>query len=184
MISHCEAKSIKKLSENRGQLSAPNFLIVPTYACNLKCIYCYEDSYLINQRGLTSDVMQLTNQFTTIDSIVSKSGFHNREIAITLMGGEPLLKTNVRIIETALELSKQRGYKVNVVTNGVDLGCFIDLFVNYFDVLSHIQITLDGSQDVHDKRRIYRDGSGSFDIIWKNIKEAISYLEQAKKRAT
>src|SRR5690625_3567711 len=30
----------------------PNFLVVPSYACNLQCIYCYEQTYMI--KGTTN----------------------------------------------------------------------------------------------------------------------------------
>ena len=37
---------IKEIDENEIN-SAPNFLVIPTYSCNLKCVYCYEQSYNI-----------------------------------------------------------------------------------------------------------------------------------------
>ncbi|WP_373468867.1 radical SAM protein [Acidianus infernus] len=37
--------------------------------------------------------------------------------------------------------------------------------------LTHVQITLDGPKEVHDKRRYFVGGKGSYDIILKNLKE-------------
>ncbi len=45
--------------------------------------------------------------------------------------------------------------------------------VAYKDVLSYIQVTLDGERKIHNKRRVFHDGSGSFDAIWQNIRLAL-----------
>ena len=45
--------------------------------------------------------------------------------------------------------------------------------VAYRDVLSYIQVTLDGERKIHNKRRVFHDGSGSFDAIWQNIRLAL-----------
>ena len=48
-------KFLEKL-DNRIEMleksATPNFLVVPSYACNLHCIYCYEQTYMI--KGTTN----------------------------------------------------------------------------------------------------------------------------------
>lgn len=163
--------------EELEKKATPNFLVVPSYACNLHCIYCYEQTYMI--QGTTKiDPKEMVNlQFDRIDQIMEayerKYGKTEDDIRITIMGGEPLLKCNLDTVSYIFEKAKERGYTVDIVSNGVDLNCYIDLFNKYKDTLDHIQITVDGVKEIHDKRRIFHDGRGSFDLIMNNIKLAI-----------
>ena len=102
-----------------------------------------------------------------------KYGKTNDDIRITIMGGEPLLKCNIKTVEYIFKQAKKREYSIDIVSNGVDLNYYIDLFNEYKDTLNHIQITVDGIKEIHDKRRIFHDGRGSFDLIMKNMKLAI-----------
>ncbi len=158
--------------------SAPNFLIVPTYACNLGCIYCYEQTYVIKKTS-KSPCELVDIQYEHIDRIVeefrSSTGKINEEICITIMGGEPLLKNNVEVIEYIFAAAQLRAYTVDIVTNGVDLDSYIDMFLKFKSTFKHIQITVDGIKEIHDTRRIFRNGSGSFDLIFSNMKLALNH---------
>ena len=157
--------------------STPNFLIIPTYACNLSCIYCYEQTYMIKGTSEKKPNELINIQFDRIDRIVEdfrdKTKRISDDIRITIMGGEPLLKCNINTIEYIFSMAKERGYSVDIVTNGVDLNNYMDLFINYKETLKHIQITIDGVKDIHDKRRVFHDGKGSFDMIMKNVEIAL-----------
>ncbi len=163
--------------EELEKKATPNFLVVPSYACNLHCIYCYEQTYMI--KGTTNiDPIEMVNlQFDRIDKImeqyIKKYGEPKDDVRITIMGGEPLLKCNLKTIEHIFKQAKKRNYTIDIVSNGVDLNYYIDLFNEYKDVLHHIQITVDGVKEIHDKRRIFHDGRGSFDLIMNNIKLSI-----------
>jgi uncharacterized protein len=89
------------------------------------------------------------------------------------MGGEPLLRCNINTIQYIFEQSAKRNYTIDIVSNGVDLSYFLDLFKKYKNTLKHIQITVDGVKKVHDQRRIFHNGKGSFDLIINNMKLAI-----------
>lgn len=130
--------------------SPPCFLVVPTYNCNLRCTYCYERTYKIDNIKEENLLQIVDKQFDIIDSIVEKykdnnfRHYNSRDIRITIMGGEPLLKVNKHIIEYIFNKVKERGYSIDIITNGVDLDSFIDLLSQ--ECLDHIQITLDGSR--------------------------------------
>ena len=171
---------IKELDERIEELekkAIPNFLVVPSYACNLHCIYCYEQTYMIKGTTDIDPLKMVDNQFEKIDYImnkyIEKYGETNEDIRVTIMGGEPLLKCNINIITYIFEQCKKRNYTVDIVSNGVDLNNYIDLFNKYSNTLDHIQITVDGIKEIHDKRRIFHDGRGSFDQIMGNIKKAL-----------
>lgn len=173
-------KFIEKLDTRIEELekkATPNFLVVPSYACNLHCIYCYEQTYMIQGTTKIDPKEMVDLQFDRIDQIMEtyerKYGKTEDDIRITIMGGEPLLKCNLDTVSYIFEKAKEREYTVDIVSNGVDLNCYIDLFNKYKDTLDHIQITVDGVKEIHDKRRIFHDGRGSFDLIMNNIKLAI-----------
>jgi uncharacterized protein len=87
------------------------------------------------------------------------------------MGGEPLLMKNYTAIYKILQQANKNGYSYNLITNGVNLDKFVDLFIKY--PCETIQITVDGSKPIHDSRRMFKGGSGSFDLIMQNVKIAI-----------
>lgn len=157
--------------------SPPCFLVIPTYACNLRCTYCYERTYKIESSNIEDSLSNIDEQFERINTIVKnykiKIGekFDSKNIRITIMGGEPFLKPNKRVIEYIIKKVKENGYTVDAVTNGVDLEDFIEILKD--DCVDHIQITLDGPQKIHDKRRIFADGRGSFEKIINNISLAL-----------
>ncbi len=165
--------SVDNKIEELEKKATPNFLVVPSYACNLHCIYCYEQTYMI--KGTTNiDPLEMVDlQFERIDKIMEsyekQYGKPTDDIRITIMGGEPLLRCNLKTISYIFEQTKKRNYTIDIVSNGVDLNYYIELFNKYKDTLDHIQITVDGVKKIHDKRRIFHDGKGSFDLIMKNI---------------
>lgn len=165
--------SVDNKIEELEKKATPNFLVVPSYACNLQCIYCYEQTYMI--KGTTNiDPLEMVDlQFERIDKIMEvyekQHGKTTDDIRITIMGGEPLLRCNLKTISYIFEQTKKRNYTIDIVSNGVDLNYYIDLFNKYKDTLNHIQITVDGVKEIHDKRRIFHDGRGSFDLIMNNI---------------
>ena len=166
-------KSVDMKIEELEKKATPNFLVVPSYACNLQCIYCYEQTYMIKGTTDIDPLKMVDLQFERIDKIMevyeNKYGKTTDDIRITIMGGEPLLKCNVKTISYIFEQTKKRNYILDIVSNGVDLNYYIDLFNKYKDTLDYIQITVDGVKEIHDKRRIFRDGRGSFDLIMNNI---------------
>ena len=163
--------------EELEKRATPSFLVIPSYACNLHCIYCYEQTYMIKGTKDIDPLKMVDIQFDRIDKIMKiyedKYGNIKDDIRITIMGGEPLLKCNLKTIEYIFKQAKKRNYTIDIVSNGVDLNYYVDLFNKYKNILDHIQITVDGVKEIHDKRRIFHNGQGSFDLIMKNIKLAI-----------
>jgi len=170
-------KSLNAKIEELEKSVIPNFLVVPSYACNLHCIYCYEQTYMIKGTTDIDPLKMMDLQFKQIDATMKayeeKYGKSRDDIRVTIMGGEPLLKANLETITYIFQQVKKRKYTLDIVSNGVDLNSFIDLFNGYKDILQYIQITVDGIKDIHDKRRIFWDGRGSFDLIMNNIKLAL-----------
>lgn len=155
---------------------SPNFLLIPTYNCNLNCSYCYEKGYEIDgedQNSLTNYELAL-KMFNAIESICNKTtlSFQKEDINITLMGGEPLYKQNVDLMSHIFSFLKEKKYKVSIITNGYDLDFFIEDIKKLN--LDFVQITLDGTKDIHDTKRYDLNGDGTYEKILNNIQIALS----------
>jgi uncharacterized protein len=135
---------------------------VTNYSCNFACTYCYQDEY-------DNPVNELNNE--VIDSFftyISKE-FAGRKKYITVFGGEPLLNSPKQraAIEYLLERSSDSNLDISFVTNGFNLESYSDLLKNRN--IREIQVTLDGTGQVHDSRRFLKNGGGTFVKIVKGI---------------
>lgn len=172
-IRHIEAIDQKLEAEERAQ--PPVFILIPSYRCNLSCTYCFEKNYV---RDPLEHPDGWNSQFNFILSAVERSAFFGsgqynpREIDITLMGGEPLLDENFEFVESAIAFAEEHGFSYSAVTNGVNLTTFIPLFERYSP--GSVQVTLDGTKRIHDSRRVFIDGSGSFSRIVAGIHGLLS----------
>lgn len=145
--------------------------IYVTFLCNLRCTYCFESSHLHNKKGVVQpDVID--SMFRTISDL---NKLLNNQLPpfIKLFGGEPLLKgrTHLEAIKRILDLCKEKDYRVAIITNGVHLGYYANMLSEYN--IDYIQVTLDGPQKVHDQRRVFANGKGSFKYIVESIDRAI-----------
>lgn len=130
----------------------------PSYACNFGCSYCFQDEYA-PAKGQDPDAV-LDAFFAYVDDT-----FAGRRKYVTLFGGEPLLGTpqSRRTLERIVEGTKARGLDLAVVTNGFHL-------VDSVPTLSagrirEVQVTLDGTREVHDRRRALKGGGKTFDRV-------------------
>lgn len=92
---------------------------------------------------------------------------------ITLFGGEPLLAHSRPLISHIINTAREHGPTVfSAVSNATELEAYEDYLGP--DLISTLQITIDGPPSKHDARRIYEDGTGSFEKISSNIDLALS----------
>ncbi|MDD6155792.1 MAG: radical SAM protein [Lachnospiraceae bacterium] len=139
--------------------------IAPTLDCNFDCPYCFENK----RKGQMTEKVRIA----IVDFIKNKVQNGVKKIDLTWYGGEPLLQ--VDCIKTIYQ-----GVSETLCKNGAELRQF--LITNGFllsgdtvDVLEecgirHIQITIDGKEEDHNKRRYLRGGKGTYDTIISNIK--------------
>ena len=140
--------------------------IAPTLECNFRCIYCYEKDQNNNF------TMNFTTQENLLDFINNRIK-HTDRLDITWYGGEPLLAISIieNLSQKIIEIcdKNQVAFSAGIITNGylLDEKCCETL---KRCKITFVQITLDGTKEIHDKRRILKDGSGSFDQIIENLK--------------
>lgn len=147
--------------ENREKEEVQVFF-VSTYACNFNCTYCYQSEYPAIPEKINPEVIDGFFDF------VGKT-FANRSKYITLFGGEPLLpgKAYKQTIEAFIKQCGKTNTELAIVTNGYHLDAYMDVLSQAS--IREIQITLDGTGDVHNSRRPLKGGKPSFSKISDNL---------------
>jgi uncharacterized protein len=139
------------------------FTVMTTSACNLACSYCYQGSAAQTGTMGPRETEAIT-QF--IQGYAGQEGC--RQLALMLYGGEPLLNLDqgLRLIDSVASWARGAGveFATGVVTNGTLFDRQVaEALARYPQRVS--QITLDGPRHVHDARRPYRNGRGTYDDI-------------------
>ena len=142
------------------------FYILSTLKCNFGCPICYERNVLEN-----SDISceTITKIISFVKRFQEEKNISKERIRLVMFGGDPLCVSDRKIIEQILESSSKMEWKTIIVTNGSNIKKFMDAFIQYRDAISDFRITLDGEQKIHDARRPYRDGRGSFNDVIRAI---------------
>ena len=163
-----EDAQLNQLFERFSQTKRPTvFVLCPTYACNLRCVYCFEGS-LTQTRPRIITTAEVDAAYDVINKLADGPA------SIQLFGGEPFLPAAKKIVEYTVERAVAFGHKVGAVTNGVYLTQFLPLLTKYRDHLEDFQVTVDGPAAIHDLRRPKAGGRGSFADIVKSIDGALA----------
>ncbi|MBQ9342486.1 MAG: SPASM domain-containing protein [Lachnospiraceae bacterium] len=155
-----------KMYRARFKDSLLSLVIAPTINCNFACTYCYE-------KTCKETEMMTPEVYDKIIEYIEEKVDDLTKLDITWYGGEPLMA--VKIISVMNKRIKEICSKYNIeltesmITNGYLLTEENIQFLNENDINS-IQITLDGSKEVHDTRRVLKSGKGTFDRILENLK--------------
>ena len=148
-----------------------DIVVLPTYNCNFRCSYCFERFRL--EKGQKWLAHKMTDE--TAEAIIGQlEAMKKRGIvirSIILFGGEPLLPANKDAVKKWIDYCARTGTPYSCVSNGYELEHFLGMMKE--NPPKHIQITVDGLADVHDRRRFLAGGDGSFQKIMENIKKAI-----------
>jgi uncharacterized protein len=176
-----EEEIFKRITLKLHELNsrAPSYIFMPTYNCNLRCSYCFQDHMRTNpqfQHLLKHMSHEVADRiFKGIANIEIAHGANlNSEISRTVgfFGGEPLLAVNRPIIEYIMQKTLDLGPGTFwAVSNATELEAYKDILTP--DRIASVQVTIDGPPSEHDQRRIYADGSGSFGKIAQNITMAL-----------
>ncbi|MCK5157113.1 MAG: radical SAM protein [Spirochaetales bacterium] len=139
---------------------------VPTYFCNFACTYCYQEGYEHTTEMEQPEVIDAF--FSYIDR-----EFAGRKKYITVFGGEPLLpgKSPKANIMHLVREAEKRSLGLAFVTNGYALKSYIPILKQGF--VREIQVTLDGPEEIHNKRRMLKGGNGTFNQAVEGIDAAL-----------
>jgi uncharacterized protein len=165
--------------------------IAPTINCNMACPYCYEEK---SNKRMSEEVK--TSLINFVENNIK--GDKIKSFHVTWYGGEPLLEKDLilDLSKEFIKITKDNGvlYSAGIVTNGSLLDYETAKMLKNECNVTFAQITIDGLREVHNSRRILKNGMDSFGIITDNIdncKELInisirvnvdkSNVEEAKK---
>lgn len=159
------------------QKSNLSYTVLLTWTCNLRCVYCYEGAGEIKKHSMTKETANNLIKHIKKEIINRNS----KEITILLFGGEPLInfKQGKYILEQLKAFCDENKVVLNtaIITNGVLFNEeIINDLINYN--CKYIQITLDGTKDIHDVRRIRKNGTGTFDEIIEKLHLLNKYKEK------
>lgn len=149
-----------------------NVTMLPSYNCNFRCEYCFEQN--LQKKG--NKWLNAKMSFVTVDAVFEQLRKYREKGLklenLSLFGGEPLLLSNKDIVTYICKKAKEYAIPINCISNGYDLNHYIEL-INEYNFTS-IQITIDGIKSEHDKRRFLAGGQGTYDRIMENIDKAVN----------
>jgi uncharacterized protein len=142
-----------------------HLILLPTEACNFRCVYCYETfEYHRMEDWVVRGVRNLINR--------RAGGLHS--LTLSWFGGEPLLALGIidEILVHAKSAAGSGGrlrLRSDITTNGYLLTA--PTFSRLVDLgVTEYQISLDGPKHLHDRKRVMAGGRGTFDRIWANLR--------------
>jgi len=138
--------------------------IIPTDACNFNCIYCYQEDRVY-------EFMDKKNA-EIILKYIEKNCHYYKKVAINWFGGEPLLMKDLIIwfMERANFICKKVGVPLTggMSTNGYDLD--METFSQFIkNKLTYFQITIDGTEETHNRQRPHKTNADSYKKIISNL---------------
>ena len=148
-----------------------NATILTTMACNMDCVYCFEqgvDSNLSMSKKTAKRVCEWLIE--RVDDV------HPRDLTITFFGGEPLINSKmVKFISRTLHQdvqSKSVVLNIEIITNGLLLSP--ELVEELLPLgLRWIKVTLDGDAPTHNRMRPKKAGGSqntdTYDEIIENL---------------
>ncbi|MEN6462420.1 MAG: radical SAM protein [Syntrophomonas sp.] len=171
LISGNQPKKVIKTSKEPYPISTIALFL--TYACNLKCIYCYEDG--IKHENEIS--LQEETAMQTVDWLMVQSK-QEKKLKIIFFGGEPFL--NFSLMRKVVEYSEQKANELEktitfyVTTNGTLFNEEVNTFLKKHNV--NVTISIDGTKEIQDKQRPFKNGKGSYDLVATNSHKLLQLL--------
>lgn len=150
--------------EQRHEQGELTLALVPTYACNYCCPYCYEQGVTSTPGIMGTRVMDAVMDF--IEARHADRPF--AKLSVQWYGGDPSLALDVveDLSEDMIEWCTEHGvaYDAMMLTN-----CKL-IDADAADMLarckvSSVLLTIDGFEETHNKRRVAADGSNSFKSV-------------------
>ncbi|RKN43948.1 radical SAM/SPASM domain-containing protein [Streptomyces hoynatensis] len=133
--------------------------VMPTSYCNMACGYCGQEHF-----KAPVDRARVDRVAARVEALLADPA--TEEVVVTWFGGEPLLALRVvrEMTGRFLAAAAQHGtrYRARLVTNGSLLTDRTLRELHHELRVEALEVTLDGPQEVHDRRRLKRNGRGSF----------------------
>ena len=150
--------------KNRYNSSDMALTILPTRGCNFGCIYCYE-------QDRPNVLMNEQTEKAIVKFVCSNSNL--KRLSVVWYGGEPLLNFDSMVRLTKMFKQLNIEYSAKIVSNGyLFTKEKADLMKDL--AIRNIQITFDGSEEIHNQRRFLLGGQPTYRKIMDNLKYLLS----------
>ena len=163
-----DLKILSRLKLHAIEQEQISLVIMPTYNCNFRCVYCTERHRLTRGQAW----LERTMSPTLIDAVFCQMKAYKEQgktlLGCALYGGEPLLASNIGIVRNICEHCREIDLPIGgAFSNGYELEAYLDLIEEFKFGLLHI--TLDGVGATHDRRRPLPGGGSSYERIVENV---------------
>ena len=159
------AKNVREVMDLlKKPVKAPNsYTILTTTDCNARCFYCYEIG--CEKINMTEDTAR-----KVLARIERDFSVHKKEVKLHWFGGEPLFNASVIDVITEGLKKKVIPFSSQMVSNGY---LFDETMVKKASEtwnLKTVQITLDGTEEVYNRRKAYiYKGVNAFERVLHNL---------------
>lgn len=141
-----------------------SFTVLTTTRCNARCFYCYEMKSK-QKHHMTEETANKVGEY------ISKVADRNKRINIHWFGGEPLF--NMKVIDIITQIIRDNGqqFTTTYTSNGYLLDKELVLKAKNIWNAVHMQITLDGTEEIYNKVKnyIHKDPISPYKKVLNNI---------------
>lgn len=149
----------------RPDTGVASYTILPTFACNARCIYCYEE-------GMKPVSMTEETQAQTLRFIMNTR--RTKNVRLHWFGGEPLLRPDV-IDRICLGLREAEiPYRSGMISNGSLITPEIIEKMTGLWRLMEIQISMDGAEEDYIERKRYT----AYDRTYQRVMESAGSMSK------
>lgn len=158
-----------------------NMALFLTQTCNMRCVYCYGKGGEYGERGM----MSRETATAAVDWLLANS-LDAKKVYIGFFGGEPLMNFPLIpwVVAYAKEQAKARDKEVkfNMTTNGSLLSNKIITYIKQekIDTL----VSFDGPAAIQDRQRPFKNGRGSYNRVYANVRKLRREFPRLAARAT
>jgi uncharacterized protein len=149
-----------------------------TNQCNLACTYCYEygeDKIVDTENGKQPKFMSAETARASVDFALRESR-ESPTAHITFFGGETLM--NFPVLKSTIAYARQRAAEVG---KEIDFSLTTNATLLKPDVIEFlaeervgVTISIDGPEDLQNRFRVFKNGTGSYDIAAPKIKALLA----------
>jgi uncharacterized protein len=152
-----------------SQSFAVNF--IPSYSCNLACPYCMQGQNKENKKITLNDIDKI---FTFVETTIinaNKNDVPILKMYTHLYGGEPMLEKDALyyFVDGIASIGRKHQCEniYSMTSNMTLLDDKMIAFIKKYRIST--QVSIDGTKAEHDKRRVLKNGNGTYDMIVNNL---------------
>ncbi|MER2138628.1 MAG: radical SAM protein [Succiniclasticum sp.] len=166
-----DLKLLSRIYKTLQGRSGVGLIIMPTYDCNFRCPYCFEQHRLKKGQDWLDNTMNDETMEAVFAALKDYRARGYKLGGCSFYGGEPFLAKNIGVVKKIADKARELGLPMSATTNGYDLEAYLDFIEEY--KLTSIQVTVDGTAELNDRRRLHKDGLPTYDRILNNVELAL-----------